>query len=320
MFKVFVDGQEGTTGLQIHERLAKRNDVELLVIDADKRKDLDERAKLLNASDVAFLCLPDDASRDSASRVTNPRTVVIDASTAHRVHPAWTYGLPELNARQRTQIASSKRIANPGCHATGFALAVSPLVQAGALPANAEVACYSITGYSGGGKKLIATYEAEGAQISSPGASPALFAPQPYALALKHKHLPEMTAVAGLEVQPFFNPILGPYYKGMAVTIPLFPSQLRKVKTPAELQALLSEHYAGQRFVQVQALDSNPALTAGTLDPTRCNDTNRAEVYVFGHEGHMQVTVVLDNLGKGASGAAIQNMNIALGLDESLGL
>lgn len=320
MFQVFVDGQEGTTGLQIHERLAKRSDIRILEIDPALRKDRNERARLLNAADVAFLCLPDDAAKESVSLVANDTTVIIDASTAHRVNPDWTYGLPELSQAQRVAISRAKRIANPGCHATGFALAVAPLVQAGALGADAEVCCYSITGYSGGGKKLIATYEAEGAQVSKPGASPALFAPQPYALALKHKHLPEMARVAGLSKAPWFNPILGPYYKGMAVTVPLFPSQLRSARTPAELHALLSAHYAGSAFVAVMPLTDNAALAAGTLDPTRCNDSNRAEIYVFGHGDHMQVSVVIDNLGKGASGAAIQNMNIVLGIDETEGL
>jgi len=320
MFKVFVDGQEGTTGLQIHERLSKRSDIEILQIDPALRKDLDARAVLLNKADVAFLCLPDDAARDSAALVSNGRTVVIDASTAHRTHPDWTYGLAELSSAHRKAIAQSKRIANPGCHATGFALAVHPLVSAGVLSADSDLFCYSITGYSGGGKKMIASYEAEGAQVSHPGESPKLFAPQPYALALKHKHLPEMTKVAGLSVEPFFNPVLGPYYKGMAVTVAFFPRQLNSAKNPAALHELLNAHYAGQKFVRVMPLEGNPALTNGTLDPTSCNDTNRADIYVFGHAGHMQVSVVIDNLGKGASGAAIQNMNIALGLDETLGL
>lgn len=320
MFKVFVDGQEGTTGLQIHERLAKRSDIEMLQIDPALRKDAGERSRLLNAADVAFLCLPDDASRESAGMVSNPRTIVIDASTAHRVHPDWTYGLAELSPQHRKALASARRIANPGCHATGFALAVQPLVSAGVLPADASLFCYSLTGYSGGGKKMIATYEAEGAQVSHPGESPRLFAPQPYALTLKHKHLPEMTRVAGLSAAPFFNPVVGPFYKGMAVTVAFFPAQLRSGGGAAALHQLLSAHYAGQNFVRVQPFADNPALSAGTLDPTSCNDSNRADVYVFGNDQHMQVTVVLDNLGKGASGAAIQNMNIALGLDETLGL
>jgi N-acetyl-gamma-glutamyl-phosphate reductase len=320
MIKVFVDGQEGTTGLQIHERIALRPDIELLTIDPAKRKDTAERARLLNVADIAFLCLPDDAAKESVSLVTNPGTVVIDASTAHRTSPDWAYGLPELSAGHRSRIAASKRISNPGCYATAFNLAMFPLVHNGIVPANANLACHGVSGYSGAGKKLIAVYEAEGAQISLPGASPKLFAPRPYGLALQHKHLPEMQTVCGLLHQPFFNPMVGPYYKGMAVTVALFPAQLSKVATPAELAQFLAHYYAGQKFVRVLPFDPTPALDGGFLDPTSCNDTNRADIYVFGHEAHMQVTVVLDNLGKGASGAAVQNMNIALGLEESLGL
>lgn len=320
MIKVFVDGQEGTTGLQIHERIAKRSDIQLLQIDPALRKDRAERARLINASDVTFLCLPDEAAKESASLVENPNTVVIDASTAHRTDASWTYGLPELSAAQRSKIAKAKRIANPGCYATGFSLAVAPLVQKGILPAQAELVCHAVSGYSGAGKKLIAVYEAEGSQISTLGASPILFAPRPYALSLAHKHLPEMATVSGLTTKPFFNPSVGPYYQGMIVTIALFPSQLRQAKTPQELQTALAEHYAGQKFVRVMPYEAQPTLEGGFLDATSCNHTNRADVYVFGHAGHMQVSVVLDNLGKGASGAAVQNMNIALGLDETLGL
>lgn len=320
MIKVFVDGQEGTTGLQIHERIAKRTDIDLLAIDPAKRKDTAERARLLNAADVAFLCLPDDAARESASLVTNNHTVVIDASTAHRTDAAWAYGLPELSTAHRTRIASAKRISNPGCYATGFNLGMFPLVHNGLLPADANLVCHAVSGYSGAGKKLIALYEAEGAQISSPGMSPKLFAPRPYGLALQHKHLPEMQKVCGLVHQPFFNPSVGPYYKGMAVTVALFPAQLSKSISPADLAAFLAHYYAGQKFVRVMPFEASPSLDGGFLDPTACNDTNRADIYVFGHAGHMQVTVVLDNLGKGASGAAVQNMNLAMGLDESSSL
>jgi len=320
MIKVFVDGQEGTTGLQIHERIALRSDIELLQIDPAKRKDTAERARLLNAADVAFLCLPDDAAKESVALVTNPKTIVIDASTAHRTDSAWAYGLAELSAGHRKAIACSKRISNPGCYATGFALAVAPLVQQGILPTDANIACHAASGYSGAGKKLIAIYEAEGAQISTPGASLKLFAPRPYALTLQHKHLPEMRKAAGLNEIPFFNPEVGPYYKGMYVTIALFPRMFAKATDVAGLHAALSAHYAGQQFVRVMPLDALTSLEGGFLDPTSCNGTNRADIYVFGHESHMQVTVVLDNLGKGASGAAVQNMNIALGLEESLGL
>jgi len=240
-YKVFVDGQEGTTGLQINEYLAKRADIELLKIDSDKRKDLAERKRLINASDVTFLCLPDDAAKESVSLVDNPNTCIIDASTAHRVNPDWVFGLPELAKDQRAKIRASKRIANPGCHASAFILALRPLVAAGLLPADTPVAANSITGYSGGGKKMIEHYE-----------SPArINAPRPYALGLTHKHLPEMCAYTGLTVAPIFQPIVGPFYKGLAVTAFLHPQQFSRKATPAEVQAILAEYYAEEAFIRV---------------------------------------------------------------------
>lgn len=320
MTKVFVDGQEGTTGLQIHERLQHRKDLELLVIDPSLRKDPNEKKKLLNAADIVFLCLPDGAARESVALVENSHTCVIDASTAHRTAEGWTYGLPELNHTQRQSIGQSKRIANPGCHATGFALAVAPLVAANIIHTQASLFCHSITGYSGGGKKLIAQYEESENLARSVGSSPALQAPRVYALGLQHKHLPEMTKVSGLEISPHFNPILGPFYKGMAVSVPLLPSLLTRTCSVQEIHGILAEHYAGQTFVQVMPWEKNQALEQGAIDPTSCNDTNRAEIYVFGHDQQIQVTVVLDNLGKGASGAAVQNMNLVMGISEQTGL
>lgn len=320
VFKVFVDGEAGTTGLQIFDRLAKRSDIEVLHIDQDRRKDLDARAELINASDVTFLCLPDDASRESATLCTNPNTIIIDASTAHRTNPAWTYGLPELSTERRKALQSAKRIANPGCHASGFLLGVAPLRSAGILSASARLACYSITGYSGGGKKLIAEYEAEGAQVSTPGASLSLFAPSPYALALHHKHLPEMKMYAELNHAPLFNPVLGPFYKGMAVSVALFPEMFDKKVGVQGVYEALAKHYEGSRFVEVVPYAETPDLPAGRLDCTVCNDTNNAKIYVFGNDDAMQVTTIIDNLGKGASGAAVQNMNIALGIDEATSL
>lgn len=320
MFKVFVDGEAGTTGLQIFDRLAKRSDIEVLHIDQDKRKDLNARAELINASDVTFLCLPDDAAKESASLCTNPDTRIIDASTAHRVNPDWTYGMPELSASMREAVSKAKRIANPGCHATGFILGVHPLVASGILPKTANLAAYSITGYSGGGKKLIAEYEAKENLGHAAGESLAIMAPAPYALALAHKHLPEMKKYCGLEFAPFFNPVLGPYYKGMAVTVAIFPNQLTKKVTPQDLTEIIAKHYEGSKFVKVMPFDSAEDLVNNRLNPTVCNDTNNARIQVFGNENVMQVTTIIDNLGKGASGAAIQNMNIALGLDEGIGL
>lgn len=320
MFKIFVDGEAGTTGLQIYERLAKRQDVEILRIQPELRKDPAERARLINSSDVTFLCLPDAAAVESAALCTNPKTKIIDASTAHRTNPDWAYGLPELSSDFRKQIESGTRIANPGCHATGFILGVYPLIAAGLLQKSADLATYSLTGYSGGGKKMIASYEADGAQQSHPGESPRLFAPRPYALGHHHKHLPEMQKICGLENAPLFNPIVGPYYKGMAVSTAIFQNALTKSATATDIQDVLAEHYDGSRFVKVLPYEEEPVLDAGSLDPTECNETNEAHVYVFGKGKSIQVFVILDNLGKGASGAAIQNMNIALGIDESSGL
>lgn len=319
-FRIFVDGEAGTTGLQIYERLSKRDDVELLRIAPELRKDPAERARLINASDVTFLCLPDAASMESASLCTNPKTKIIDASTAHRTNPDWAYGLPELSKDFRKNVESNPRIANPGCHASGFILGVYPLISAGILRRDADLATYSLTGYSGGGKKMIAGYEAEGAQISGPGRSPRLFAPRPYALGHHHKHLPEMQKVCGLEKPPVFNPVVGPFYKGMAVSTAIFQSSLSKKLSAPEMQQVLAAHYEGSHFVKVLPYEEEPSLDGGSLDPTECNDTNEAHIYVFGRGETLQVTVVIDNLGKGASGAAIQNMNIALGLDEGFGL
>ena len=313
-YKVFVDGQEGTTGLQINEYLAKRPDIELIKIDADKRKDLAERKRLINASDVTFLCLPDDAAKESVSLVDNPNTCVIDASTAHRVNPAWTFGLPELAKDQRAKIRASKRIANPGCHASAFILALKPLVAAGLLPADTQIAANSITGYSGGGKKMIADYEAASASPTQ------LKAPRSYALGLAHKHLPEMQAYTGLTVAPIFQPIVGPFYKGLAVTAYLHPKQFTHPATPADVQKILADYYADEAFIRVAPVDLEAGTEGGFFNVEANNDTNRVDLFVFGNEERMLVMARLDNLGKGASGAAVQAMNVHLGVEESLGL
>ena len=313
-YKVFVDGQEGTTGLQINEYLAKRPDIELIKIDADKRKDLAERKRLINASDVTFLCLPDDAAKESVSLVDNPNTCVIDASTAHRVDPAWTFGLPELAKDQRAKIRASKRIANPGCHASAFILALKPLVAAGLLPADTQIAANSITGYSGGGKKMIADYEAASASPTQ------LKAPRSYALGLTHKHLPEMQAYTGLTVAPIFQPIVGPFYKGLAVTAYLHPKQFTRPATPADVQKILADYYADEAFIRVAPVDLEAGTEGGFFNVEANNDTNRVDLFVFGNEERMLVMARLDNLGKGASGAAVQAMNVHLGVEESLGL
>ena len=311
-YRVYVDGQEGTTGLRIHEYLAQRRDVEVLRIDPDKRKDPAERARLLNAADVAFLCLPDAASREAAAMVTNARTCLIDASTAHRTAPGWAFGLPELARDQREKIRASKRIANPGCHASAFILAVRPLVDAGLLDAGALIAATSITGYSGGGKGMIAQYEA--------GGDARLRAPRPYALGLAHKHLPEMVAHTGLRTAPVFMPIVADFYKGLAVTVPLHLAQLAAGTTPARVREALAAHYDGERFVRVMPLADPETMAGGFFDVQGCNDTNRVDLFVFGSASQVLLIARLDNLGKGASGAAVQSMNVHLGVDEGLGL
>ena len=313
---VFVDGQEGTTGLRIHEVLAGRSDVELLRIDPERRKDVAERARLLNAADVVFLCLPDAAARESAALVTNPNTCVIDASTAHRTDPAWVFGLPELAPSQREAIRRSKRLANPGCHASSFILLMRPLVDAGLVPRALPVSATSITGYSGGGKKMIADYEA----AARPGGDPRLASPRPYALGLAHKHIPEMMAHTGLQARPAFVPVVSNFYKGLAVTVPLHHSQLAPGTDGTALHAALAAHYAGERFVRVMPLSDPATLAEGFFDVQACNDTNRVDLFVFAAADQSVLIARLDNLGKGASGAAVQCMNVHLGVDEGLGL
>ena len=312
-FTVFVDGQEGTTGLRIHEYLAARRDVEVLRIDAERRKDNTERARLLNAADVAFLCLPDAASREAAALVTNPGTCLIDASTAHRTAPGWVFGLPELAPGQRAALRAAKRIANPGCHASAFILALRPLVDAGLVPAGQALSATSITGYSGGGKKMIEQYQA-----AASGREPALASPRPYALTLTHKHLPEMMAHTGLSTPPIFMPVVGNFYKGLVVTVPLHLGALGT--TPEALHAALAARYAGERFIRVMPLRDPATLDSGFFDVQGCNDTNRVDLFVFANDTQALVVARLDNLGKGASGAAVQAMNVHLGLDEGLGL
>jgi len=310
--RVFVDGQEGTTGLRIHEYLARRGDIEVLKIDADKRKDAAERARLLNAADVAFLCLPDAASREAAAMVSNPHTCLIDASTAHRTDPSWVFGLPELAPGQRELLRQAKRISNPGCHASAFILLLRPLVDAGLVPADTPVTATSITGYSGGGKKMIEQYQA--------GGDPVLQAPRPYGLALSHKHLPEMKAHTGLTTVPVFMPIVANFYKGLAVSVPLHLSMLPGITTGAQLHDALSAYYAREQFVRVMPLSDPATLENGFFDVQACNDTNRVDLFVFANERQAVLLARLDNLGKGASGAAVQAMNVHLGKEEGLGL
>jgi len=312
-YTVFVDGQEGTTGLQIHDLLARRRDIEVLRITADLRKDNAERKRLLNAADVSFLCLPDQAAREAASWVTNPRTCVIDASTAHRIDPAWVFGLPELSPGQRDGLRRSKRISNPGCHSTAFILLIRPLVDAGLLDADTALSATSITGYSGGGRKLIEQYQVEPLPSR-------LMSPRPYGLSLAHKHVPEMTQWTGLRTRPVFMPMVANFYKGLSVSVPLHLSVLRNGADARSLHMALSERYGDERFVKTMPLSDTAALEAGYFDVQACNESNRCELFVFAAEGQAILLARLDNLGKGASGAAVQSMNVHLGLDEGLGL
>src|SRR5438105_5862464 len=301
-YRVFVDGQEGTTGLRIHEYLAQRRDIEVLRIDAERRKDAAERTRLLNAADVAFLCLPDAAAREAAALVTSPATCLIDASTAHRTAAGWAFGMPELAPDQRDRLRQAKRISNPGCHSTGFILLLRPLVDAGLVPTQLPVTATSITGYSGGGRKMIEQYEAGGDQ---------LVAPRPYGLGLAHKHVPEMTQHTGLAVRPVFQPVVANFYKGLAVSVPLHLIELKPGTTGAHLHDALMRRYAGERFIRVMPL-SDPATleSGGYFDLQACNDTNRVDLFVFANDTQVLLMSRLDNLGKGASGAAVQTRNV----------
>ena len=307
MIKVFIDGSAGTTGLRIREMLGKREDISLIALPEQLRKDVAARRDAINGADAVFLCLPDDAAREAVGLVENKNTVVIDASTAHRTSPGWAYGFPELSASHRAAIVNGKRIANPGCYASGFLALVYPLVAAGVLPKDYPLVCHAVSGYSGAGKKGIAEYEAENRPESYD-------TPRLYALTLSHKHLPEMQAVCGLTRTPVFNPYVCDYYCGMTVNVPLFSDLLAKKVSVADVKELLRAHYAGAHFVTVGEEPSG-YISANTL-----SGTNRMELLVNGNEDRILLTARFDNLRKGASGAAIQNMNLALGLDECLSL
>lgn len=303
MTKVFIDGSAGTTGLRIRERLGGRRDLELLTLSEERRKDADARREMLNSADIAFLCLPDAAAVEAVSLIENDHTAVIDTSTAHRVSEAWAYGFEELSRSHRQAIVTSKRVANPGCHASGFIAGVYPLVNHGVIPADFPLTAYSLTGYSGGGKKLIAEYEDE-------NRDPRHESHRIYGTNLAHKHLPEMQKVCGLTRKPVFSPILGDFYAGMATTV-LLPG----IDAGTAWEAL-SDHYAGQNLISVAPLGGDePVIYASTYAG---KDTMR--IQVSGQRDQCMVTAIFDNLGKGASGAAIQNMNLLLGLDETTGL
>lgn len=305
---VYIDGKEGTTGLQIYDRIGARDDITLLLIDEDKRKDPVERQKLMNAADLVFLCLPDAAAREAVTLVTNPATRIIDASTAHRTSPGWDYGFAELSPRHRAAIQASRRVANPGCHASGFIAIVYPLVACGLLPPDALLSCHSITGYSGGGKKMIAQYEA-------PDRPAELDSPRQYGLSQTHKHLPEMQKLCGLAYAPIFNPIVADFYKGMAVSVPLHSAWVGG-RSAEEVRQALAAHYEGQALVHV----APEVVCDGMLASNPLAGTNEMELCICGNAERMTVVARFDNLGKGASGAAVQNMNLMLGFAEKAGL
>lgn len=305
MTNVFIDGSAGTTGLRIYERLGNRKDIQLITLPESLRKDIAARKDALNRADVAFLCLPDSAAMEAAALVENPDTVIIDTSTAHRVNPDWVYGFAELSG-QRKKIASAKRIANPGCHASGFISLVQPLVKAGLVDEDAALTCFSLTGYSGGGKKMIADYSDEAKM-------PMLEAPRVYGLSQQHKHLPEMAKVCGLNQLPIFSPIVSSYYAGMEVTVPLFAHQVKG--TMEDVKAVYRSCYTGALVTYRDQTDESGFLSAGAFA-----GRDDMQISVFGNDQRMTLVSRFDNLGKGASGAAIQNMNIVLGLDETTGL
>lgn len=309
MKKIFIDGSQGTTGLKIYKRFENRNDIELLHIDEAKRKDPIERAKMINSSDITFLCLPDAASIEAVELVENDNVVIIDTSTAHRTNPEWAYGFPELDKKFREKIKTSKRIAVPGCYASGFNSIVYPLISEGVMPSDYPVTCYAMSGYTGAGKKGIAQYESAERDLE-------LDSPRQYALTQEHKHLKEMKAISGLDNTPFFAPHICDYPQGMVVSIPLFSDMLAKKYTPSEICEILKKHYDGEQFVKVRDLGYSSTM----IGSNNFENRDDMEIEINGNDDRILITSRFDNLGKGASGAAIQCLNIVLGIDETTGL
>ncbi|MCQ2407041.1 MAG: N-acetyl-gamma-glutamyl-phosphate reductase [Oscillospiraceae bacterium] len=311
--KVYIDGQAGTTGLKLFDRIKDRDDVELLIIDPAKHRDNAERARLINESDVTFLCLPDAAAIEAVSFVENPATRIIDASTAHRTNPDWAYGFPELSPAHRERILTAKRVAVPGCYASGFAAIVYPMIQSGFLPKDYPLTCHAVSGYSGAGKGAIAVYESDD--------RPAEFdSPRQYALSLNHKHLPEMQKISGLDFPPVFNPLVCDYYAGMVVSIPLHRRLLNGKPSIEQIHEMFEKHYEGQRFVKVRAMQGTDVLENGFLPANTLAGTNLLEIFVCGNDDRILLASRLDNLGKGASGAALQCFNIMTSAPEETGL
>lgn len=312
MVKVYIDGQEGTTGLKILERFKNRTDIELLRIAEEKRKDADERRRLIHASDFTFLCLPDAAAIEAVALAEGGSARIIDASTAHRTNPTWAYGFPELGAQFREKIASGDRVAVPGCYASGFCSMVYPLVKLGIMPADYPVSVHAVSGYSGAGKKAIAVYEGTD--------RPASFdSPRQYALSQQHKHLPEMQKICGLDYAPAFNPQVCDYFSGMVVTLPIHTRLLAKKYSPADVRKALAEYYAANNSYFVTVMPEGEPLD-GFISANDLSGTNRMELFVNGNDERMVICSRLDNLGKGASGAAVQCLNIMMGIDEKTGL
>ncbi len=310
--KIFIDGSEGTTGLRIHERFAGRDDVEILPIASELRKDAGERKRLINESDITFLCLPDVAARESVSLIENENVRIIDTSTAHRTEEGWAYGFPELSGEFRDKISKGKRIAVPGCYATGFISLVYPLIQSGIMSRDYPVATFAMSGYSGAGRKAIAVYE-------SKDRAPEFDAPREYALSQQHKHLKEMTKITGLQRTPLFSPMVCDYYSGMIVTLPLYTDLLNGKPSLQEVQEKLAAFYEGEPFIQVMPLGKEEE-TNGFLAGNARSGWDGLEIFVTGNEDRILLSSRFDNLGKGASGAAIQCMNIVMGVDEKKGL
>ena len=312
-YKVYIDGQEGTTGLKIYERFKGREDIELLRIDEDKRKDNEDRAKFINMSDYTFLCLPDKAAIEAVSFITNPNVKIIDASTAHRTNDDWAYGFPELSDSFREKIKNSNRVAVPGCYASGFISIVYPLIESGIMGKDYPVTCHAVSGYSGAGKKAIKVYESE-------EKTKEMFSPRQYALSGNHKHLPEMQKITGLEYMPCFNPIVDDYYQGMVVSVPIHTRCLSKKVTKNDIYEVLKKKYEKSNFISVlpanlENNEENPFLAANTMA-----GSNKMQIFVLGNDDRVLIASRFDNLGKGASGAAVQCMNIMMGIDETTGL